>query len=395
MPRKTGQRFKICMVSSAPVTLWSFYRGLPGRLKDEGIDLEICSSPGKELDYFEKQYAITVHQVNILRQITPWRDMLAILKLVKIFKRNRYKLVHAHTPKAGLLGMIAATVAGVRCRIYTCHGLVLETEVGLKRHLLACAERISCALAHRVLSVSHSLVDKLEAYKICPKSKLMVLGDGTACGVELNRFTLNSDLIEKGKVIRRRHNIPDDATVIGFIGRLVPDKGVHILVESFTQLYELNPNTRLLVLGDFEPHRGRLPGQTLKVMNNHSGIIHVGFTHEIEPYYVAMDVLVLPTRREGFPYAPLEAAALELPTVVTKVTGCVDAVVDNITGLLVEVGNVEQLLGAMLRLVKDPELRRQLGKQGRQRVEALFDSRLLIDKHINLYEELIDKNVGC
>ena len=156
------------------------------------------------------------------------------------------------------------------------------------------------------------------------------------------------------------------------------------------------PDAYLLIVGEFETVREVLDNKTMSIINNNDHICcNNEFTDDVVPFYTAMDILTLPTRREGFGLTLIEAAALELPTVVTKVTGCVDAVVDNITGLLVEVGNVEQLLGAMLRLVKDPELRRQLGKQGRQRVEALFDSRLLIDKHINLYEELIDKNVGC
>lgn len=181
-PTKTGKRPKICILSSIPATLWSFYRGLPQRLKDEGIDVEICSSPGKELDYFAGQFGINVHQVNILREITPWRDVLAILKLVKIFKRNHYELVHAHTPKAGLLGMIAARLASVPGRIYTCYGLPLETERGLKRKLLLWAEQVTCTLANRVLVVSQSLLNVLREYKICSDTKLTILANGTACG---------------------------------------------------------------------------------------------------------------------------------------------------------------------------------------------------------------------
>jgi glycosyltransferase involved in cell wall biosynthesis len=381
---------KICLISSVPVTLWSFYRGLPGRLKDEGIDIEICSSPGKDLDYFRKQFGINVHPVNILREIAPWRDILAIIKLVKIFKRNRYDLVHAHTPKAGLLGMIAATVAGVKCRIYTCHGLPLETESGMRRQLLALAERTSCALAHQVLAVSNSVLEKLKVLGLCRPSKIEILGDGSACGVDISRFTLTDDLIQGGKIVRERYNISDDNVVIGFIGRLVPDKGVHILVESFARLYESNPNIRLLVLGDFESHRGRLSDKTTEILNNHPGIIHAEFTHQVEPYYAAMDMLVLPTRREGFPYTLLEAAAMGLPVVATEVTGCVDAVVDGQTGLLVPTEDVTALTGAMQKLLASPQLRRRMGREGRKRVEEEFTSQRLLDAHIKLYRKMLE-----
>jgi glycosyltransferase involved in cell wall biosynthesis len=390
MQNNSPRRPKICMVSSVPVTLWSFYRGLPERLKDDGIGLEICSSAGAELDYFQRQFGVNVHQVNIRRKITPWRDILAILKLVKIFKRNRYDLVHAHTPKAGLLGMIAARLASVRCRVYTCHGLPSETESGLKRKLLVLAERISCALANQVLVVSQSLLNVLREYKICSTAKLTILGNGSACGVDLSRFTLTPELIEKAKAIRREHSISADDTVIGFIGRLVPDKGVHILSESFARLYESNPNVRLLVIGDFEPHRGRLSDKTIEILSNHPGIIQCEFTHQIELYYAAMDILVLPTRREGFPYTILEAAAMGLPVIATKVTGCVDAVVDGQTGLLVPPEDITALTVAMQKLLASPQLRRQMGQESRKRVEEKFTSQRLLNAHVKLYRKMLE-----
>ncbi len=380
---------KICLVSAVPVTLWSFYRELVEKLPQAGFDLEICSSPGKELDYFNSQFGINVHEVDILREITPWRDVSAILKLAKIFKRNRYDLVHAHTPKAGLLGMIAARLAGIRCRIYTCHGLPMETESGIKRRLLGLAERTSYALAHQVLVVSNSLSEKLKAFGLCRSSKMKILGDGSACGINLSRFSRTSELIEKSKAVRRDHSISAGDTVIGFIGRLVPDKGVHILVESFCRLYESNSNIRLLVLGDFEPHRGRLSDKTTEILHNHPGIIHIGFTSQIEPYYAAMDILVLPTRREGFPYTLLEAASMGLPVIATEVVGCVDAVVPGQTGLLVAPEDVSALTAAMRKLLDHPQLRLQMGQKARKRVEEKFASRRLLDAHIELYRSML------
>ncbi len=387
---KTGRRPKICMLSSIPATLWSFYRGLPERLKDEGIAVEVCSSPGKELDYFSGQFGINVHRVDILRQIAPWRDVLALLKLVRIFKQNHYELVHSHSPKAGLLGMIAGRLASVRRLVYTCHGLPLETERGLKRKLLLWAERVSCALADQVLVVSPSLLDVLRKYKVGSDKKMSILADGTACGVDLSRFTPTPELLEKGKIIRRGHSIPADDTVIGFVGRLVPDKGIAILVESFVRLYESNRDIRLLVIGDFEPHRGRLPRGTSETLTDHPGIIAVGFTQEVEPYYAAMDMLVLPTRREGFPYSLLEAAAMGLPVITTKVTGCVDAVVDGQTGLLVPPEDVSALTDAIRKLVVSPQLRFRLGRQARKRVEERFSSRRLLDAHVQFYRRMLD-----
>ncbi len=367
-----------------------FYRGLTEKLKNSGFILDICSSPDKELDYFRKQFGLTVYPVGIHRQITVWRDILAIIKLVRIFRRNDYDIVHAHTPKAGLLGMIAAILARVKCRIYTCHGLPTETASGIRRLVLKSTEKISCSLAHQVLVVSKSLSEKLVDSGLCKLSKIKILGSGSACGVDLERFNRTAELAEKSKAIRSRHSISPDDMVIGFIGRLVPDKGVGILIEAFIRLYESNKNCKLLVIGNYDLHRGLLSSKTVEIINNHPGIRRREFNDQIELYYAVMDMLVLPTRREGFPYTILEASAMGLPVIATKVTGCVDAVVNGQTGLLVEPDNAEQLYQAMAKLVKHPQLRRRLGEQGRKRAEALFDSRLLIDKHISLYRELLE-----
>ena len=312
-------------------------------------------------------------------QLTVWQSYL----------KNAKTRLFTHTPKAGLLGMIAARLASVRCRVYTCHGLPAESESGLKRQLLIWAERVSCASANQVLAVSQSLLNLLGEHKICSEKKLTVLANGTACGVDLNRFSLTRELIEAGRAVRRNHSISTDETVIGFIGRLVPDKGIHILVESFVRLCESNPNVRLLIIGDFEPHRGRLPDKTTQALSNHPRIVHVGFTHQIEPYYAAMDMLVLPTRREGFPYTILEAAAMGLPVVATEVTGCVDAVLEGRTGFLVPPEDVTALTAVIQKLLASPRLRQQMGCEGTKRVEEEFTSQRLLDAHVQLYRGML------
>jgi glycosyltransferase involved in cell wall biosynthesis len=383
------RKSRICLMSSIPVTLWSFYRSLPLRLSDEDIEVHICSSDGPELKMFRDNDGVKTWTVPISRKITPFRDLLSIFKLRGIFRRQRFDIVHAHTPKAGLLGMIAAKLAGVENRIYTCHGLPLETEKGFKRRLLTWAEKLSCYCATQVLVVSNSLLEQLEGYGICHKPRMEMLCDGTACGVDLERFSRTACLAKKSVDVRREYNIPDNALVIGFIGRLVPDKGIHLLVQSFCKLYCRYQNIRLLILGSFEPHRGVLPDETINHLNNHPGIIMVGFSNEIEPYYAVMDMLVLPTRREGFPYTLLEAAAMELPVVATEVTGCVDAVVDGKTGLLVVPENVDLLSRAIEKLIQSDQLRDRMGREARRRVEEKFTVERLLAAHVRLYHRLL------
>ena len=146
----------------------------------------------------------------------------------------------------------------------------------------------------------------------------------------------NEKLFEEAKQFRDESNVSHNDILIGFIGRLVPDKGIDILLDAFSSLFSKYDNIKLIVIGDYEPHRGRLTDRQIQLLKNDSKIFHVDFTYDIEKYYAAMNILVLPTKREGFPYTLMEAAAMELPVVATKVTGCIDAVIDGETGLLVE-----------------------------------------------------------
>jgi glycosyltransferase involved in cell wall biosynthesis len=382
------QKPALCFVSSIPMTLWIFYRLLIARLLRDGYTVTILSSPMHPLDEFERMGCSTV-PIRITRTISPWQDILSLIKLFRYFRKFKPSIVHAHTPKGGLLAMIAAAMAGVRCRLYTCHGLVSETETGLKRLLLTLSERLTFALAHRILVVSLSLSRKLTEHHIGSEAKKMILGNGTACGLDVTTFDRTPELIAQARQIRDGLKISSEAIVIGFIGRLVPDKGIHLLVDAFSELYRENDRVRLLIVGDAEPHRGVLPDKTLRLIEEHVGIRRVGFTHKIERYYACMDLLALPTRREGFNYALLEAAAMQIPAIATRVTGCVDAIVDDKTGILVEPDNTLALLAALRRLVNDPTLRMTLGRAARKRVEEEYRVETMIEHHMNLYDQSI------
>ena len=386
---KQLKKIKICLVSSIPATLWSFYRKLPEKLIKEGFEIEICSSKGKELNYFRQQYGLTTHQVEIRRQISPLHDIVTIFQLIKIFKKQNFDIIHSHTPKAGLLCMIAAKITKTKSLIYTCHGLPLQTETGIKRLLLKYSEKLTCTLAHQVIVVGTSLKEKIIKYEICPAKKLYILCDGSACGVDLERFTTTEELRQKSKAIRAQNNIRSEDTIIGYIGRLVPDKGIEMLVESFTNLHAKNENIKLLIIGDLEPHRGKLSETTIKCLKEHPAIKHLNFITEIEPYYCAMDILVLPTKREGFPYTPLEAAAMGIPVIATKVTGCIDVIVDGQTGILVGPDDTIALSEAIEKLIASPQLRHQIGDAARLLVEEKFTSKRLLDAHVKLYRRML------
>lgn len=379
---------KVLLVASVPSTLWAFYRKLPAAAAAREMEVAVAASPGRELGFFAKEHGIRTFEVPLPRVVSPLRDVQSLGRLARIVRRERFDIVHAFTSKAGLVAMSAGALAGVRCRVYSMLGLPIETATGVTRRMLAASERTACRLAHRVLAVSRSLRHAVVRLQLCPPEKIDVLADGTSCGVDLQRFNRRPEVVARAAEIRASLGIPAAATVVGFVGRLVYDKGIHTLVDSFVRLAERRGDAYLLLLGDYEPHRGEVPPHTVERIARHPRIRHVGFDWDPVAYYAAMDVLALPTLREGFPYAPLEAACLEVPTIGTRVTGCIDAVVDEETGLLVDAESADQLEHALERLVADPALRQRLGRAGRRRVEERFTDDRLLDAHLALYESM-------
>jgi len=321
------------------------------------------------------------------------KDLSAILKLTWHLRREKYDIVHAHIPKGGLVGMVSAFLARVPTRIYTMHGLLLETFTGSKQKLLWLIEWLTCKSATNVLVVGPSLKQRVLEEKLCPLSKMQILGDGTACGIDLEKFNRTERTAALGRQTRQKLNIPEDAIVIGYVGRIIPDKGIKCLVYAFEIVQKQLENSYLLLVGAFETVRQTFCQKTIGIINSNDNIKNTRYVEDPVPFYAAMDIVVLPSRREGFGLTLIEAAALGLPTIATKVTGCVDAVVDNVTGLLVEKDNNKQFAEAILKLARSAELRNKLGHEGGKRARKLFGSERLIEEHMALYEELLGKAI--
>src|SRR6185503_788884 len=232
---------RLVHITTVPQTL-NFLRGQVAYMKSRGIEVSAVSSPGPELQKFSDQEGVPVHAVEMPRRITPLGDLLALVRLVRLFRKLRPHVVHAHTPKGGLLGMIAAWIVGVPARIYTIHGLPLETAAGLKRTLLRWTERVSCALARRVTAVSESLRRRAAAEGVCRAERIVVLGAGTVNGVDAQRRFVPSPCPYEAAVARRACSIPSEVRVLGFVGRLVRDKGVEDLAAAWTELRETFPD---------------------------------------------------------------------------------------------------------------------------------------------------------
>jgi glycosyltransferase involved in cell wall biosynthesis len=268
--------------------------------------------------------------------------------------------------------MIAAWVYGARVRVYHMRGLPLMGAAGWKRRLLWSTEWVACRLAHRVICVSHSVRAEAVAAGVCPPGKITVLLGGSGNGVDAaGRFDPERQGEPVQREVRARFGIPGEATVVGFVGRIVRDKGVVELATAWRELRSSHPDAHLLLVGPFEP-QDPVPEETERLLRDDPRVHLAGMDWDTPPLYAAMDVVALPTYREGFPNVPLEAAAMGLPVVATRVPGCIDAVADGGTGLLVTPRDPEALREALARYLDDPGLRRGHGAAARARVLLEF-----------------------
>jgi glycosyltransferase involved in cell wall biosynthesis len=350
---------------------------LEGHLADlvaHGFEVTVVSSPGPLLERLAAREGVGRVGVPISREITPLSDLVSLARLVRIFRALRPDIVDVHTLKAALLGIVAARIAGVPVRIYHVHGLRHVTTTGRRRALLRICERVTSRLATRVLCVSRSVARAALAEGLVPAGKTSVLLGGSIAGVDATRRFVPARDDGERRAARAAVGLPFDARVLGFVGRLVRDKGVAELVAAWRVLRESHPDLQLLVLGERE--RGDpIPEALFASLAGDPRVRLVGHDRETPRWYRAMDLVALPTYREGFPVVPLEAAAMGLPVVATEVPGCVDAVVDGVTGTLVPPRDVPALAAALRAYLDDPALRARHGAAARARVLRDFDQR--------------------
>lgn len=352
---------------TASVTAETFLRGQLAHFNECGWDVHIaCGERG--LEQFTVAEGATLHVVRADREPS-LRDLQTLGGLVCAIRAVRPDATVMGTPKLGVLGTIAAWVAGVPTRIYLVHGYRAETLMGLKRRVVAALETLACTLASDVIAVSPSLRDLLVREGIVAPSKVRVLGSGSANGVGLHRFAPPS--AAKVEQMREDLDIPRNASVVAFVGRLTKDKGLQELPALWTTVLAACPSAWLLVAGPEEPEDEE-DAAALRQLRKLNRVRIIGRVDHIERVYQAVDVLLVLSRREGLGMVALEAAACGVPTVGFQATGVVDAVVAGETGILSPAGNLGALSGCLIQLLGDGQLRKELGEAGLRRVQRDF-----------------------
>jgi len=377
---------KVIHITTAPESLF-FFDGQVGYLKSRGVEIGAISSPGGRLADFGAKHGIRVHAVTMRRRITPLRDLVSVVRLWMLFRRLRPDIVHASTPKAGLLGMIAAFLARTPVRVFHLHGLPHLSATGLKHLLLLASSRVSCALAHRVFCVSHSIAEI--AYAFCEKSRIVVWGSGSADGVDSEeRFNPDRIPAGAGSGFRQKHGIPPAAAVVTFVGRLVRDKGLVELSQAWRILSAEFPTAYLVIAGDFDP-QDPISVEVTRWLSSHPRVRLCGFIGDTPALYMATDLLALPSYREGLPTVALEANSMALPVVTTRVPGCIDAVEDGITGALAQPRDAVSLAHSLRGYLASPSRRIEHGQAGRQRVLRDFRPEPIRKQSLEEYQRLL------
>lgn len=385
-----NKRTKIVRITTVPSTLSTFCKGL---LRELSKDYEVVavSSPGKELDNVSQQEGVRCIPVPMERHISPLKDLRSLFRLIRIFRNECPQMVHSMTPKAGLLSMIAAKISGVPVRVHTFTGLVFPTSNGLKRKVLMLTDRITCACATHVIPEGEGVKNDLMQYGITRKP-LKVLGYGNIRGIDLHYYDRTTEVEKRASEIRTSLSIGKDCFVFVFVGRLVRDKGINELINAFDKLYVGHNNIHLLLVGPEEPELDPLEKNTSRRIADSSHIHAVGGQQDVRPWYVAADVLVFPSYREGFPNVVIEAGAMGLPSIVTDINGSREIIQQNKNGIIIPPQDEKALETAMEEFILQKGRAKDMGKKARPlvaaRYEQTFVRRCLKDFYKSILQEL-------
>lgn len=367
---------KVLEIINLPGSAMNFIGGQFKYLHDKGgYEMHLICSPGGGIEEFCQNNEVHYYPVQLNRTVKIWQDVKALFKICKYIKSQHIDIVIAHQPKGRLLGMLACMLTRVKYRVIFSHGIFYETMKGLKRRVFMLIEKLVSCMATKVVCVSNYVKTKRKEDGIDRPYKQVVLGRGSCNGIDtINKF--NPTFIDKNiiKSYRILYGLKDNEFIIGFCGRLVKDKGVIELVEAFKMLKESHPKKKikLLIIGNPEIRDG-LPSNTLTYLSQSKDIVFTGNIpySEIQKYYLLMDVLVLPTHRDGFGMVAIEASAMERPVIVSNFTGCAETIKENITGLYID-RTPESIVRAIEKCF-DENYAKQLGINGRKFVCENFE----------------------
>lgn len=378
---------KVCHVVSSDLTLKFMIGNKLKFLRNQGYDVYAICSAGKWIKEVEKQ-GVKVKIITLKRKVSPWFDLIAFFKLYFYFRKKRFDIVHTHTLKPNVLGQIAAKLVGVPIIINTMHGFNFGEEyLSWRQKFYISLQKLSGKCSDLIFSISASVTNITIKHGIAELEKVKYLGRD----IDIERFNpLNFSREEKKKEL----GIDSKKKIIGIVARLVEDKGFFELFASFKEVLKTYPEAKLIIVGPNEPEkRNRINEEDIKKYGIEKNISFLGERADVERIYPLMDVFVLPTHREGLGAVLLEASAMEIPVIATNTGGCPEAIDDGETGILIPLKNIEKLTETIIYLLRNPEIGKEMGKKGREKVLREFNEQLVFERLEKEYNRLIQEKL--
>jgi glycosyltransferase involved in cell wall biosynthesis len=382
---------RLLRIATIPASIHFLLHGQLAFMRSQGFTVFAASSGGDDVKQIE-QSGIRHFVVPFTRTISPIRDGLCLLRLVWLIIKLKPDIVHTHTPKAGLLGMVAAWLCGVKLRMHTVAGLPLMEARGITKGVLRLTERVTYFTATHVYPNSKGLAEYIYETIHPHGEKFRMIGNGSSNGIDTIYFSKTEELDNKSVIVRKQYGIGTDQTCFCFVGRLVRDKGIVELIEAFQQIRAFM-NVKLMLVGNFEDELDPLPAATSDFIKSSDSVILTGFQRDIRPLMLASDVLVFPSYREGFPNVILQASCMGLPCIATDINGCNEIITDKFSGRLVKPKNAEQLHTAMMDFITNRKDWAVYAQRAKEFVFDNFDRKIFWDLLLKEYREQFNAHV--
>lgn len=378
---------RLLRITTVPISLKILLKGQLEYMRDNGFEVLAVSSDGPEI----KDLKIPHRVVNMTRKITPLKDFIALVRLVSIIREYRPDIVHTHTPKAGIIGMLAARISRVPVRIHTIGGLPWLESGGFKKWILKRVEELTIWSASDVLINSARLGIILKNEIPTIKRTLNVIGQGSTNGIEMDFYNKSETLRDQAFLLRNKLEIKNGDFVFCFIGRLVRHKGIEELIAAFQRLKNEFFNLKLFLVGYVEDDREPLSGSSQKMIQESKDIFYTGMVEDVRQWLAASDAFVFPSYREGFPNALLQAACMGVPVIATDINGCNEIVSGEEMGLLIPPKNEEHLYKAMKYFLEHPEDVQKFSENLKKHVVTNYDQKFIWSQILALYLNRMEK----
>lgn len=376
---------KLIRISTVPISLNILLKGQLSFL-NRYFQVIAISGSGSDLEEVRRREGVEVRSVEIQRNISPFKDLVSLIRLYLLFRREKPQIVHSITPKAGLLTMLAGKMAGVPIRIHTFTGLIFPSKTGLMHRLLIWMDRILCRAATHIYPEGQGVKNDLIKYKITNKP-LKIIANGNVNGIDVRHFSPEQIPQCHTEELRKKLNIKPDDFVFVFVGRLVRDKGINELVKAFFQAKI--PNTKLLLVGGEERDLDPLETDVISEIERNENIIPVGFQHDVRPYFALSDALVFSSYREGFPNVVMQAGAMGLPSIVSDINGCNEIIVEGKNGIIIPPKDIESIRSAMCKLSNDNDLYNRLKENSRLMITDRYEQSVVWKALLEEYNNIL------